>query len=214
MVSLESKIIFLMPPKTASHSLRFALRQSDLKFERLHNLNNPNNFPSFHLFLSEIVERAQIKNLEEFKIFQIYRDPLEKFVSAYYNFLEIIPKDWKVQSMSLNEFVNYFNHCFESKDYIECMYDQPNFIEDCIKNRYHFGGTRYFTEQYKWNDLNQKINYLNINKINHLSEILGVEIQIPHHNHSRHSKDNLDDKSIITLTKIYEKDFLLVKNPS
>lgn len=213
MVSKKSKLIFLMPPKTASQSLRNALWNSDLNFDSFQNSFNPHNLPNTHLYLSELIDRFQIKNLDEFRIFQIYRDPLEKFVSGFYNFLEFIPKDFKIQNLNLNEFVIYFRDCYNSDDYPKCLYDRPNFISECIEKKINFGGTRYFVHQHKWNDLNQKINYLDINQINLLNEKLQTSLRIPFYNTCRKTKEILTDLSIEILSKIYKEDFLLIKNP-
>lgn len=212
MVSKDSKLIFLTPPKTASNSLRGSLTLSSKI--RFNNFDPSYPKPNTHLYLSELVENFKIDNIDEYQIIQIYRNPFEKFRSAFYHFQMLVPSNFKVTKMNLNEFVLHYKDCINSEDYINCMYDEPNYVHDLIKRRINFGCTRYFVEQHKWNDLNKNVIYLDITKIDELSNIIGVEIpKIGRDNIFLGEKENFSDFSLDILSKIYEKDFELIKNP-
>jgi len=208
MVSIDSKLIFLTPPKTASNSLRNSLALSNIKF----NDFDPNyHKPNTHLYLSELVENFKIKNIENYKIIQIYRDPFEKFRSAFYHFISLIPNHFKVVKLSLNDFVLHYKECITSDNYVKCMYDDPNFVYSLIENKINFGCTRYFVEQYKWNDLSQDVKYLDISNINYISEFLGYEIpKINHLNVFYGKKEEFNNESVQIISDLYKKDFYLI----
>jgi hypothetical protein len=90
------------------------------------------------------------------------------------------------------------------------MYDDPNYVYNLIKNKINFGCTRYFVEQYKWNDLNQHVKYLDISNINYISEFIGYEIpKIKYINVFYGKKEEFNDESIQIISDLYKKDFYL-----
>lgn len=208
MVSKDSKLIFLTPPKTASNSLRDTLLSSKIKFDDF----DPNyHKPNTHLYLSELVENFKIENVDEYKIIQIYRNPFEKFRSAFYNLTSWIDGELKKPNLKLNEFVLQYRDCILSDNYIKCMYRDPEFVNNLIRRKINFGFTRYFVEQYKWNDLNKNVYYLDITKINTLSEVIGHEIpKIYSLNKFVGQKEEFDGTSIEIITELYKKDFNLI----
>lgn len=208
MVSKDYKLIFLMPPKTASNSLRESLISSQIKFDSF----DPNyHKPNTHLYLSELVENFKIDNVDEYKIVQIYRNPYEKFKSAFYHLTSLIDGRLTKSNLGLNEFVIQYRDCILSDDYVKCMYRDPEFVYDSIRKKINFGFTRYFVEQYKWNDLNKKVHYLDISKMDSLSEVIGYELpKIWSLNKFRGQKEELNENSIQIISEIYEKDFNLI----
>lgn len=208
MVSKDSKLIFLMPPKTASNSLRDMLNLSKIKFDKF----DPNyHKPNTHLYLSELVENFKIENVDEYKIIQIFRNPFEKFRSAFYHLTSLVDGHLKKPNLTLNEFVLHYRDCILSDDYVKCMYKNPEFVYDLIRRKINFGFTRYFVEQYKWNDINKKVHYLDISKIDTLSDLTGYDIpNILNKNVFKGQKETLNDVSIQIISELYEKDFKLV----
>lgn len=209
MVSKDSKLIFLMPPKTASNSLRDSLMLSNIKFDKF----DPNyHKPNTHLYLSELVENFKIDNVDDYQIIQVYRDPFEKFKSAFYHFKSLIPPHFKVIKLTLNEFVQHYKDCITSEDYIKCMYDEPEFVYDLIRRKINFGCTRYFVEQYKWNDLNKNVTYVDISELNNLPEIIGYNLpKIGRENVFKQTKEDLNQTSLDIIQNLYSKDFYLKK---
>lgn len=208
MVSKDSNLIFLMPPKTASNSLRDALLSSKIKFDDF----DPNyHKPNTHLYLSELVENFKIENVDDYKIIQIYRNPYEKFKSAFYHLTSLIDGCLMKPNLGLNEFVIQYRDCILSDDYVKCMYKDPEFVYDSIRKKINFGFTRYFVEQYKWNDLNKKVHYLDISKIDTLSEVIGYELpKIWRLNKMRGQKEELNENSMQIIFELYDKDFNLI----
>lgn len=208
MVSKNSKLIFLMPPKTASNSLRKSLLDSEIIFD---NFDPDYHKPNTHLFLSELIENFKIGNPEEYIIFQIFRNPLEKFVSAFYNFRSQVPPYFFITKIGLNEFVMLYQECLKSENYINCMYDDPYYVRDMINNKIHFGFTRYFLEQNKWNDVNMKVNYIDFNRINSSLESFGIKIpELTFENVGFKNKETLSENSVKILNEIYSRDFGLL----
>ena len=198
-----------MPPKTASNSLRDSLMSSKIKFDRF---DPKYHKPNTHLYLSELVENFKIDNIDDYKILQVYRNPFEKFRSAFYHFQVLIPYHFKVTKMKLNDFVLHYKDCITSENYINCMYDEPSYVYDLIERKINFGCTRYFVEQYKWNDLDKNVNYIDISDIDNLCEIIGYNIpKIGKLNVFRHTKEELNDTSIEIIQNLYHKDFGLKK---
>jgi hypothetical protein len=78
MIDKNKKTIVLMPPKTASNSVRILLEQFGYNFYKDLNLSN---IPQIHLMLSEIIKLYNIVDLEEYKIIQVVRDPYHRYVS-------------------------------------------------------------------------------------------------------------------------------------
>lgn len=209
MVSKESNLIFLTPPKTASNSLRSSLELSKIKFDKFDPWYHK---PNTHLYLSELVENFKIENVSEYKIIQIYRNPFEKFVSAFYHLIKLVPNTFKITKMGLNEFVKHYSECFKSESYIECMYDDPSYVRDLVSRKINFGGTRYFVEQYKWNDLGLDVKYIDISNINSLSQEIGIDLpKIGVANKFSGEKESLNSNSIDIISELYKRDFSLLK---
>ena len=68
-----------MPPKTASNSIRTTLEEQGVVF-----LKDTQKLPQVHLKLSEIINRYDIDNLDDYKIIQIVRNPYSRFVSSFF----------------------------------------------------------------------------------------------------------------------------------
>ena len=90
------------------------------------------------------------------------------------------------------------------------MYDDPLYVQSMINKKIHFGFTRYFVEQNKWNDLNMKINYIDFRQINSSFENFGINIpQLEYENVYPFKKEILNETSERILKEIYKKDFSL-----
>ena len=95
-----------MPPKTASNAIKQTLEKHGVTFS---NPTKKTNSPLIHLKLTEIVDLFEIDNLNEYKIFQIVRNPYDRFVSSYFHQMRILHnmRSIKFINYDLNEFFNH-----------------------------------------------------------------------------------------------------------
>jgi hypothetical protein len=210
MVSKENKLMFLYPPKTASSSLKNCLVNSKIRFNHFGEYHQPNT----HLFASELVDCFKIENIESYKIIQLFRDPFKRFVSGYYHFIPHLPNHYKAKSLNLNDFVSFYEECIISDDYIKCMYDDPEWPIRFIKDKIHFGFTRYFIPQLKWNDLSLNVRYFILEDISKditvLSDYIGHELKelkfLNKNSNPSHKIELLNDNSIEIIGRLYKED--------
>jgi hypothetical protein len=191
MVSKKSKLIFLMPPKTASQSLTESLLDSSIKFDEI-NIQ----YPKIHLFLSELVEAHDIKNIGEYKIIQVTREPLDKFVSSYFHQLKILRNaNSNFSLMDLNDFAWHLHDCLiDSDDFLNSFYGNLKFIKRLISQGKSWGGTRLYLNQHQWNDLSIPIHYFKLEELQDgleaMSDLVGLYIpDLPTKNVGKNKKD-------------------------
>jgi hypothetical protein len=220
MVSKKAKVIFLMPPKTASNSIKECLLDSSIDFL---DFNREYKKPKIHLYLSELVELFQIEDLHNYKVIQVVREPLNRFVSSYFHQLKIIKNikyDVKLQGMSFTEFTKHFYACLFNKNFLNNFYGNPKFIYSNINAGTSWGGSRLYLSQSQWNDLSADITYIKLEDISKdisiLSKELGVYLpQLEKKNTNTISYDKYDQyltkETNDIIRYVYEEDFINFK---
>jgi hypothetical protein len=72
MIDKDKRLIVLMPPKTASNSLKETMEKNGIKFSVP---SQKISTPLIHLKLNEIIKNFEVNDLSEYKILQVTRDP-------------------------------------------------------------------------------------------------------------------------------------------
>lgn len=176
MICKNKNIIILMPPKTASNSLKVLLEGSGFIFSNEPNLPHP----QIHLKLSELVDVYKIDNLNQYTIIQITRNPYERFVSSFFFQKKILPETYHPLFKDY-DLLTFTNHLLESKnssDFIESFYGDTSFVRNNIKQGINWGGSRLYDSQVSWNDMNQTVTYFKLEDISKdltpLRKLLGL----------------------------------------
>lgn len=214
MISKEKKLILLIPPKTASISIGDAFKRSGIKFSEPTKLVD---YPEFHPRLSEISEIYDIKNFEDYNIFQFTRNPYYRFVSSYYQLLRISPNHEKItfSRMNFKEFVFHIDRCKSSDNFAKELFGDDTHYQENLRMKKSWSGVRMFDEQSSYNDLDSKISYFKIedlsNSIEKVSKIISLEIKQPftlNNNPVRIDYDMLlDSESKEVIYKNFTSDF-------
>lgn len=224
MVFPDKKIIFLLPPKCGTSSFCYLL-----KF--LTKINFIENTPRRHSLLSENVDYCKIKNLQDYKIYQLCRHPLDKLISSYYYFR---PK-FKLHSPEAKPLPGLWQYNFN--DYLKLVLphlhlltlNSNTFLKTIHKELYKhherkFGSAMlhftplFYQPQTNWNDLNVDIEYIKLEDLVedtfNLSLILKEDI--PHKFPNKNKNNKKPPKSYLEIYteetleltyKAYKKDF-------
>lgn len=160
MIDKIKKLIVLMPPKTASNSVRVLLNQLGYLFKK----NQIQTSPQVHLKLDEIVKQYDVTDLSSYKIIQVVRNPYHRFVSSFFFQKKIIPSNFTVnfRDYTLEEFSNLLLLSKKSNDFIKNFYGDDSYVNYCIQNGISWGGTRFYDSQIGWNNLGVKVNYFKL----------------------------------------------------
>jgi hypothetical protein len=216
MVSKKHKLIFLVPPKTASTSVFTTLAESGIERDFI-----PPSLgqPRMHLKLSEIKTLFNIPSFEDYTIIQIVRNPYYRMVSSYYQQLRTMPKDdyldIKFRNMSFSEYVHHLLDSKNSDNFITSFYGDNNFVETQISEGKTWGGLRLFDNQADWNDLDENVNYFKLEDVtidfSPVSNLIGVDVpqlNLINVNPTEVDYDELltDDLKII-IRELFHKDF-------
>jgi hypothetical protein len=211
LVSLDKKIIVLLPPKTASTSITNTLLKCGIRFDVPKKILD---YPTFHLKLSEICERHQLDNITDYNVIQFTRNPYYRFVSAYYQLIRLTSfnKNLAFYGMNFKEFTNHLNHSKLSENFIKTFFGDDSYYYENLKQKKNWSGVRMFEEQVSYNDLNNQINYFKIedslSNMSLVSNLFGVDI-IPVTNVNKNpinvDYDNLLDEECI---KIIHRHFI------
>jgi hypothetical protein len=217
MVSKKQRVIFLMPPKTASNSLTDCLRKSEIQFEPLRS----KTFPTIHLYLSELASMYNIHNIDEYKIVQIVRDPAHRFASSYFHQMRTLSKvETNLTGMEFEEFAEHFKDCIgEEGDYLKRFFGRTDFMLKSIRSGKSWGTSRLLLAQHQWNDMGADVKIFKLEKIGKditpLANYLGVDLpQMPNKNSNKKevNYDELLNENILSIVKeIYEKDYKYFK---
>jgi hypothetical protein len=100
------------------------------------------------------------------------------------------------------------------------LYDESKWVYNFIVNKIHFGFTRYFVPQLKWNDLNandMNFKFDNIVKdVSNLSDSIGVNLlQFERYNKNNIESDKIqkfNDKSLEIISRLYKEDINFYQN--
>lgn len=164
MIAKNKNTIVLMPPKTASNSIRVLLESSGFLFCKKQGRVG---YPQIHLKLSEIVQLYNVDNLKDYKVIQITRNPYDRFVSSFFFQKKIIPRDYVpiFKDYSLEEFTKHLFESVNSENFIESFYGDVSFVQNNIDNEINWGGSRLYNTQVSWNDLNHDVVYFKLEEI-------------------------------------------------
>lgn len=213
-VSKKNKLIFLLPPKTGSTSLKWCLISSKIPFD---NVINIPNHPTIHLLLSEILKVHNIKKdeLNQYKIIQITRNPYDRFVSAVYH-QNIIIKENHTLSEYLEKLNKYLYLLPNNQDlFYEKFYTIKSHKENNFKNN-EWGGLRFWFKQEWWNDIGADVNYFKLESITEnlaeLSEFINIKLREFPHARPAGSNRNIkyekyfNENTLIDFEKLYNSD--------
>jgi hypothetical protein len=213
MIDKNKKIIVLMPPKTASNSIKQTLEKQGVKFS---SPTKKTNSPLIHLKLNEIVDLFEIDNLNEYKIFQIVRNPYNRFVSSYFHQVRILNnmKTVKFINYNLNQFSKHLHNTIKSENFLKNFYGDTSFIERSIKNGVSWGGSRLYDTQLSWKNLDCNITYfkledvsVNIQPISDFLEISLPKLDIVNfHSNGKNYSELIDDEIKLIVEKIFAED--------
>ena len=204
-----------MPPKTASNSIKKALKDSGVEFDK----TPYPELPDIHLFLSEILSLYGICpcTLEDYKIVQVVRNPHERFASSYYHQLRILKNiETNLNGLNFEEFTLHLKDSLLSKkEFFERFYGRVDFIEKMINSGKSWGGTRLYLNQTQWDDKGVDIKYFKIenlsNDITPLSEYLGIDLKplpkVNVHKTSENYDELYNDETRKIVNDIYYNDF-------
>jgi len=164
MIDRNKKIIVLMPPKTASNSIKQTLEKHGVKFS---SPTKKTSSPLIHLKLNEIVDLFEIDDLNEYKVFQIVRNPYKRFVSSYFHQLRILNnmRTVKFINYDLKQFSEHLYNTINSEDFLENFYGDTSFVENSIRTGISWGGSRLYDTQLSWKNLDCNITYFKLEDV-------------------------------------------------
>jgi hypothetical protein len=222
MVSKKNKVIFLLPPKTGSTSLKKCLIDAGINFS---NQIKRVDYPVYHSTLSEIMEVYDIKEneLDEYKIVQIVRNPFDRFISAWQHQIDISSRMLST-SYSLSEMINkveFHKNLLpnEIDKFYELFYGSVKFKINSFKNG-TWGGMRFWCEQNWWNTKTDTTKYFKLEDLktntSELSDYIKINLSsLPHIKPNSQSKRNLDYRAYYTeenmnsVKKLFNNDITL-----
>jgi hypothetical protein len=178
MVSKEKKIIFLLPPKTASNSLVQTLMNNGLTPD-----SQSKKYPisKIHLKLDEIMDRYDIESLEGYKVIQVTRDPYLRFMSSYFHQIRMVEsQNVLVGKHDFTVFLNHLSSTINSPNFIKDFYGDDSFVNWDIDNNSTWGGIRLYHSQHSWKNVD--CNYYHfklediLNDISGISNLVGLDL--------------------------------------
>lgn len=165
-----------MPPKTASNSIKELLVNSNI----LPVTPKKETLPHIHLKLSEIKYEYELDSLSDFKILQIVRNPYDRMVSSYFHKLRM-GDIFGNKKIEFQKFLELILECKTINNFPSCLYEDYTIVNKSITSKIHWGGSRLFESQSRWNDLNYDFNFFKLedlkNDTSHFSKIVGAETQ-------------------------------------
>jgi len=155
MVSKERKIIFLLPPKTASNSLVQTLMNNGFTPD---SQSKKYTVSKIHLKLDEIMDRYDIESLEGYKVIQVTRNPYDRIISSYFHQMRIFrAPDFRanisIRDYKFDQFLRHLNLTINSENFIEDFYGDAAYINYVIENKRFWAGTRFYHTQSSWKNV-------------------------------------------------------------
>ena len=216
MVIIEKNNILLMPPKTGTSSV-LRLKQ-ELKVKTSH-------LPRYrHSTLSEILHHNEIKNLDDYTVYQLCRHPLDKLVSSYFfslalpayrqNHPNLIKLGFKETLKIILPNLHYLK--IHPETFNQIINEKTGDIFDHTRP-----GSKLYTPQTEWNDLNSEITYIKLEDISKnssiLSKVLGKEVNkdlpVVNATHIRRKKpfiEMFDQETLDLAQETYKEDFKIL----
>jgi len=214
MIVKDKKLIVLMPPKTASNSLKDTMEKNGIRFTKpIKKISTP----LIHLKLNEIIEIFEVNDLSEYKILQVTRDPYTRFVSSYFHLMRITQNVEliKFSNYDFDTFTQHFYESIRSENFIKNFYGSNSYVDRCISSGISWGGSRLFDTQKSWGESDLNISYFKLEdiskKISIINDFLSTKISYL----SNINKSNLDYKYSSMLTpeikniilEVFKEDF-------
>ena len=164
MVFLDNKMIFLLPPKCGTSSFVSLLKDSPKFDSDLIKKQDKGR----HMHLSHMLRKFDI-NLQDFKIYQLCRHPLNRLISSFYYHRTVISKDTNNPFSIITE----YNKTYKFNEFLELVL--PIIISNKSKKGINafvsWNRTiakdfqvdhMFYKPQIGWNDLNINIEYLKL----------------------------------------------------
>lgn len=182
MVSKTQKIIFLLPPKTASNALVQTLMNNGFEPD---SQSNKYSVSKIHLKLDEIMDRYDIESLDGYKVIQVTRNPYDRIISAYYHQIRIFNQpnfesNISISGYTFDQFLTHLNSTINSENFIEDFYGDSSYINYVIENKRFWGGTRFYHTQSSWKNVNCDFYHFKLedltNDISPLSTLINLSL--------------------------------------
>jgi hypothetical protein len=203
----------LMPPKSASNSIKQTLEKQGVKFS---SPTKKTSSPLIHLKLNEIVDLFEVDDLNEYKIFQIVRNPYKRFVSSYFHQMRILNnlRTVKFINYDLKQFSEHLYNTINSENFLKNFYGDTSFIEMSIRNGISWGGSRLFDTQLSWKNLDCKITYFKLEDISVNIQPISDFLEIPlpkldvvnFHSNGKNYSELIDDEIKLIVEEIFAED--------
>jgi len=218
-VSFKHKLIFLTPPRCSTYSLKDLLNKGNIKMDEP---LRPISIPFYHATLSEIIYAYNInlKDLKDYKIIQITRNPIDRFISSYFyqllnfkfnhNFEDFISKVERFKYLLPENPNEFFLNFYQNEEYKWYQYSVNQ-----------HGGVRFYYNQTWWNNISSKIkvNYFKLEDITKditpLLDCLDLDLPLTYNQINSYSSSNpnfIEVKNSIHFYKnriynLFKKDF-------
>lgn len=211
MLLRDKKIIFLLPPKTGSTSFKKMIYDAGIEFEESDS--------ELHPFLSEIITKYNINDLENYQVYQLCRNPFDRIASSFYFQKKIIKDKERYSKFIKLNFDDYVDIITKNSyllpnhvdSFCKSVFDDDTFAKRHLPSAY---GIRFYIPQTEWGLSNVRINYLKIEEFDSLilQKILNIDrkLNLPKLNLNKdivNYKNLYNKKTIRMVTSAYSHDF-------
>jgi hypothetical protein len=154
------------------------------------------------------------ENLASYRIIQVVRDPLARFVSAWKHQERILGEKMDLQVLleKLERYKSLLPQRWEA--FYQQFYDDPDHQKKSFA-RGNWGGLRFYMDQVDWNDLDQPVHYFKLEElsadVSKLSELLERSLPpLPIKNkgdYTETTNDSLTRDQRAQIHRLFERDF-------